>query len=305
MSDEKGTWVGIDAGGTSVRGCATRAGEIWQSQVMAEADGGPGAAVTLLRSLALDSLAVRSLVAGITKITRTDVRKQWEDALAGLFPRTVVQVVPDYVIAFHGAIASGVGVAAVAGTGSVVYGESAAGAALRVGGRGWEYGDEGSGAWLTTEIVRRTLRSLDGLEPQTSLTGAVCSYLHTDDPARLGEAARNQAQADGRGFLVPLLHEQALAGNPDAINLFVGAGGWLAVTSGVALRRLGFAPDAPATVATVGGLWEVGDLLREPFTRVLRRRFPHADVVAAKDTPVAGALRMAQRIGNPSLPAVH
>lgn len=240
---------------------------------------------------------VNGVCAGITKFSRAHVAEAWEAELARLFPLAIRRVVvPDYVVAFHGAIAGGAGVAVVAGTGSVVYGENGRGGAVRVGGRGWEFGDEGSGAHLTADAMRRTLRALDGLAPPTPLTRAVCDFLQTDDPAALAETARTRATENGRGFLVPLALALARSGDDEARNLFVGAAGWLAAYARAALTQLGFDEPSPVAVATIGGMWEAGDLLIDPFTRVLQRAFPHAHIAPAKDEPVVGALRLAARL---------
>jgi len=289
------TYIGIDAGGTSVR---LIAGDLPPLEARAADDGGPEpleALVPRWRALRPERPGEEAVCvcAGITKITRGDMQARWEAALARHFGAGRCLVVPDYVSAFHGAIPGGVGVAVVAGTGSVVYGENAAGEALRAGGRGWEYGDEGSGAHLTAEMVRRTLRTLDGLTEPTSLTEAVCSALETADPAALGQAARLRAAAEGRGFLVPLALERARNGDQEARDLFTGAAGWLAAYARAAVTRLGLADAPEVPVATVGGLWEAGELLTVPFAKVLTRWVPGAYVRAPDAAPVVGSARLA------------
>jgi N-acetylglucosamine kinase-like BadF-type ATPase len=263
----------------------------------ARPDGGPESPVALIAEAAggLPAGRVGAVCAGITKITRGDTQERWEAALSAALPRVAaVRVLPDYVIAFHGAVENGRGLAVIAGTGSVVYGEDGHGNGVRVGGRGWEFGDEGSGTWLTAEMVRRALRALDGLDAPTPLTGAVCVALGTDDPAMLGEAARTRAAAEGRGFFVPLLLERANSGDEEARNLFVGAGGWLAAQARAAAERLGIAAEPDVPVATVGGLWSAGELLLAPFENALRRRVPGARIHAPLGTPVEGAARLAR-----------
>jgi N-acetylglucosamine kinase-like BadF-type ATPase len=250
----------------------------------------------LLRSADFDREQVVSVAAGITKVSRAGVVLRWETILRSLFPNAAVHVVPDYQIAFHGAVPGGVGVGALAGTGSVMYGESAAGATVRVGGRGWEYGDEGSGAWLTTEAIRRTIRCLDGMEPMSDLCRVICRHLgEPDDAGRLGAAARRETQSLGRGFLVPLLAEQAKQGDAEAVNLFVGAAGWLGAQVRTTLRRLEFDSGSPVTIARMGGLWDVGPLLTEPFANVMARWYPGAQIIAADAPPIVGALRLAEQ----------
>ena len=291
--------VGIDAGGTSVRiAIADRVtGAIRaQAQDAADADGGPDAALRLWNAMRVRDAAppasVASVCAGITKITRTGVRERWENALTATFPGASVRVVPDYVTAFHGAIPGGRGIIVIAGTGSVAYGEDGAGAAVRVGGRGWEYGDEGAGSHLTTEIMRRALRMLDGMAPPTPLNDALCALLATRDPAALGEIARQRSEIEGRGFLIPFLLRRAHEGDPEAINLFTGAAGWLAALVRAVHARLGFAPTDPISLSPLGGLWEAGDLIRLPFQHLLTRWLPAATLSPPDAPAVIGATRL-------------
>lgn len=304
VQEENGGYVvGIDAGGTSVRVAVARGGTIaGEARGAAAEDGGAGTLAPLVARALADATVAPALVggvcAGITKVSRSGVRASWLAELGALFPHLPfdsLHVVPDFVIAFHGAVPAGPGVAVIAGTGSVVYAEDGGGNGVRVGGRGWEFGDEGSGAWLTAEAVRRTLRALDGLEEPSPLTESVSAALGTRDAGELGEAARRQGASDGRGFLVPLLLEYARSGDAEAANLFVGAGGWLAAYVRAAQRRLSLPPDAPITVATVGGLWEAGELLAGPFRTVIARWLPNAVVNPPAAAPVVGAVRLAAR----------
>ncbi len=290
--------VGIDAGGTNIRIAASNSEDPLQPSsplvVAAAEDGGPEPLRVLSEWALIDPARAVSVAAGITKVSRAGVVQRWETALQNLFPNAVVQVVPDFQIAFHGAVPGGVGVAALAGTGTVLYGENASGESVRVGGRGWEYGDEGSGTWLTTEVLRRTIRAMDGIEPLTPLCRAACERLgETEDAGRLAEAARRESEKRGRGFLVPLILQMSEAGDVEAINLFIGAAGWIAAQTRTALTRLKFENDSAMTIARVGGLWDVGSLLTEPFAEVIGRWYPRAVIAPEDAPPITGALRLA------------
>ena len=285
--------LGIDAGGTQLRAVVFdprehRVVERWN--LAAAPDGGPEPLRDLLVTY---QASLHSVCAGITKISRGEVCRHWETVLAGWFPSAVVRVVPDFVIAFHGAVPDACGALVVAGTGSVVYAENGTGSAVRVGGRGWEYGDEGSGAHMTAELVRRAVRACDGLAEKTALTRQVCQELGTSEAGALAEAARRQCDAAGRGFLVPFVLERARAGDTEAISLFVGAAGWLARLVRTAHTRLGADTDKPFSVATVGGLWEAGDLLVQPFLHVLTRAIPKVKWEKASLSPCDGAIKLA------------
>lgn len=293
--------IGVDAGGTSLRVRVVQ-GEKTRGYATGAADpeGGPEPLGYIVQGALAEAGAgyeeVRAICAGITKVSRPGVRAGWEAALARFFahlPDTTRRVEPDFVTAFHGAVPNGIGIAVIAGTGSVVYGEDGTGQGTRVGGRGWEFGDEGSGAFLTTEAVRRALRALDGLEKPSPLTAIVVQELGTDEPAVLAQVARERAVAEGRGFLVPLLLDRARTGDREARDLFVGAAGWLAAYVRATHGRLQL--EAPVTVATIGGIWEAGELITEPFATVLRRWVSEIRVVTPDSDPAMGAARLAAR----------
>ena len=243
------------------------------------------------------AFAVSSVCAGIAKYTRPGVVAAWQTVLSARFPGAIITVVPDYEIAFHACLPEGNGVCTVAGTGSVAYGENAqTGSVVRVGGRGWEWGDEGSGTWLSTEMVRRTLRALDGQAPATALTRRVCAELRTNDAAVLAQTAREMATNVTRGFLMPYLRLLYEDGDAEARGLLVGAGGWLASLGAAAARQLGFDPQNPVTFARAGGVWEAGGAtVGEAFALAVRRQFPGAVFVRDAPAPVTGAIHLAHK----------
>jgi N-acetylglucosamine kinase-like BadF-type ATPase len=253
------------------------------------------AALQALEAGANVGIDVAAVCAGITKVSRTGILTAWETALAVALPQAARRVVPDYVTAFHGALPGGIGVVVASGTGSVVYGENGTGGTVRIGGRGWEFGDEGSGAWLTTEVIRRTVRACDGLQPASPLTEAVCKALGTQEAGAFAEAARRSAAEYGRGFLTPLALALARTGNVEAANLFVGSAGWLSLLARTALRKLEIPERAAVSVAVVGGMWEAGNLLLIPFTDILHRHQPNAVITPGDAPPLRGAIRLACR----------
>lgn len=292
--------LGIDAGGTQLRALIfdpIHQRIVERLELAAASDGGPEPLGPLLSG---KHDTIDSICAGITKVSRGEVKAHWERALQSWFPQAAVQVLPDFVIAFHGALPSQAGIMVVAGTGSVVYGEDGFGKSVRVGGRGWEYGDEGSGAHLTETLLRRSLRACDGLGSRTPLILQVCEALGTTEAGALAETARQRARLEGRGFLVPLVLAQAQAGQLEAQELFVGEAGWLARLVRAAHTQMQLSTEAPFAVTTVGGLWEAGSLLREPFEQVLRRWLPQLQFPLPVATPVEGAVWLAARAAPPN-----
>ncbi len=297
--------VGIDAGGTHVRlaFADARTGEpVGETLLIVAAPSGEPP-TQLVPDSPESHRRVVAVCAGVAKYTRPGVVDEWDRFLRARFPDALPRIVPDYEIAFHAGMGQS-GVVVVAGTGSVAYGENAAtGEKMRVGGRGWEWGDEGSGAWLSTEMVRRTLRALDGQAHVSALTRAVCAELGTNDPAQLAAEARARAGADGgagRGFLLPLLSRSLGGGDTEARDLFTGAGGWLASLAVATATRLRFGADGvgdPVTFGAAGGVWRAGgDVTATAFRTAVTRRFPAVIFRFDTPAPVFGAVRIALRM---------
>src|SRR6202167_1231431 len=82
-------------------------------------------------------------------------------------------VVNDVVAAWATATGGGPGVAAIAGTGSHVFGVHLDGGetrAWRAGGWGHALGDEGSGYWLGVQSIKAALRDREASGPATAIT---------------------------------------------------------------------------------------------------------------------------------------
>ena len=231
------------------------------------------------------------VIAGITKITRPGVVDVWNHALKRHFPRSHYTIVPDYELAAAAAIDGDGAVMVLAGTGSLacVFDQSTL---VRIGGRGWEYGDEGSGAFITTEAVRRCIRALDGMLPRSPLLDSLISLARTSDAGAFATWARGEAEIHGRGFLVPNIAEAAAASDSDAINLLHGAGGWLARLAHTAHTRVSTRTDV-IVVRAVGGLWNTGPYIKDATITALKKWFDTVEFSYFDGSHLAGGKRLA------------
>src|SRR5207302_4816203 len=91
------------------------------------------------------------------------------EILAGILRTPNLIVTNDAVIALAGATASGQGIIAIAGTGSIAFGRNASGRTARAGGWGYIFGDEGSGFDIVRQALRAALRMEEGWGPATRL----------------------------------------------------------------------------------------------------------------------------------------
>jgi glucosamine kinase len=115
-----------------------------------------------------------------------------------------------------GAHAGADGGVIVIGTGTIGWAEIE-GRHHRIGGWGWPVSDEGSGAWLGTEALRRALWAHDGRIRWTPLLESLFKSFHSDPH----EIVRRSAEASPRDFaaLAPRVVEHAGRGDEIAVEL--------------------------------------------------------------------------------------
>lgn len=160
-------------------------------------------------------------------------------------PFAVLEVTGDAVIACLGAFGGADGAIVIVGTGSAGFG-LVAGREITAGGWGFEVSDHGSGAWIGRRALEQAVLGWDGLADAGALGPAVLARFG-GSPAQVVGWAGTARPAD-YAALVPVVLEQAAAGDPAAVALLAEAGGHVA---GV-LRRL---RDLGAPrLALVGGL---------------------------------------------------
>jgi glucosamine kinase len=174
----------------------------------------------------------------------------------------------------------------VVGTGTVGWGVLG-GRHYRVGGWGFPVSDEGSGAWLGCEAVRRTLWAYDGRTPWTALLGDVFAEFQSDPHA----IVRWMGTARPRDFarLAPLVLRSAQQSDPVGCELMRIAAGYVDALA----ARLG-ALGVPR-LALTGGLSSSLAPWLSPETR--------QQLVPAAADALAGALRLAQAQVQPAMHA--
>lgn len=168
------------------------------------------------------------------------------------------------------------GAVVIIGTGSIGWG-IVDGRRHRVGGWGAAVSDEGSGAWLGREAIRRVLWAHDGRSEWTPLLDCVFARFGRDPHA----VVRWSATAAPRdyGDIAPLVIAEAARGDAAAIELAHLAAGHIGFLIG-RLDRIG-----TPRIALVGGLAAA----IEPYLPVATRR----RLVAPLGDALAGALRIA------------
>jgi glucosamine kinase len=283
--------LGVDAGGSR---CRARLADL-QGRILGE---GQGQAANVLSDPAGSWCSIRHSIhaafcaAGLAASSFGDIAAAL--GLAGLDParpeapadwplsafRACI-IETDAYVAQQGAFDGGDGAILIVGTGAVgllVRG----GERTIVGGYGAAVSDEGSGAWIGREAVRRALWTFDGRQP--------CSFLATQILDQVGRppAAQtwaNVARPADYAALTPVVFAAADAGDPHAAEIIQDAAGHL---HHILLR---LADAGAREVCLMGGL---GAVLR-PWLRNAA-----VEIVEPRGTALDGALRLARQLARTS-----
>ena len=297
--------IGADVGGSK-----TAVGISEDGEVLARAEG-PGAAVRPGRALAsagliaevvrraLAARALRSgdvLLVGAAGAGRDPERSELAKALRSEALAIRVEVTTDVELALAGAFETGPGIVVSAGTGSIAVGRDGDGTRRRIGGYGWQMGDEGSGYAMGRAALGAVSRAHDGRSPRTLLTDRVLAAARCpgfDDLVRWAAGASPAEIAS----LAPHVLEVAVDGDPLAQGIADYAARELSQLA-ICLRPQ-LQVQEPVGVALTGGLLAVD----RPLRRAVVTRLAEEPGLAPLDAPVdavVGALRLA-RASLPSL----
>lgn len=235
-----------------------------------------------------------ALVVGAAGAARESERAALEAALSASGIATRVQVTTDAAIALQSAFGQKAGIVVLAGTGAIAVGRAAArGATHRVGGWGWQFGDEGSGYALARAALAAVTRAADGRGPDTRLTQDCLKARGVTTVEDLLAWARG-ASPDQIAALAPMVCDAtARAGDPVAETLVETAARELSYHVDVLLARLG---PHQTPVALAGGLLHERSPVRAKLVTLLSQRTPPVTIAEATVDPAAGALALASRL---------
>ncbi len=222
-----------------------------------------------------EALAAAIIEAGVA--VRVDVRGDIETALAAAF-------------------GAGPGVLINAGTGSIAYARGPTGELYRVGGYGWQLGDEGGGYWLGRRALAAAGRAQDGLEEASTLLERLLVALGLQDFDDLIRWTATATPAQVAALAPHVLHA-ARDGETVAQRAVNEAAGELAQLVGALMRH--FPGNDAVPLATTGGLLRPGSPLLAAFQARLKADAPRARFAANGGEPVdasLGALRLAAQL---------
>jgi N-acetylglucosamine kinase-like BadF-type ATPase len=222
-------------------------------------------------------------------------------------------VVNDVVAAWATATGGGPGVAAIAGTGSNVFGVGLGGPgadvrAWRAGGWGHLLGDEGSGYWLGVQSIKAALRHREGSGPATALSEALLAFF--GEPSVEAVAACVYSRPLTKGEIAAFAIETAkLAERGDRVarELYERGAGELGQQIAAVIRQTGLASSSAGSpdpggggegsfpVGLIGSAFKAGRVFVEPLARCIFECAPRARVHTVEMAPVGGSLLLAAR----------
>ncbi len=284
--------VGADVGGSKTAVAVAKGDEVVMRAT------GPGAAVRpgrALQSAATISEVVRRALAGAGAL-RADVLvvgaagagRQPEQSELGRALRSEdiagrVVVVTDIEIALVAAFDDGPGIVVSAGTGSIAVGRDRKGALSRMGGYGWQMGDEGSGYAIGRAALGAVSRARDGRSPSTPLQHRVLAATRSTTFDELVSWAATASPAEVAA-LAPHVLEVAAAGDVVARGILDYAARELSQLA-ICLQPLLGERDR-VSVALAGGLLEPG----APLRGVVLAKLGEHEGFTVVDTPIDAAL---------------
>jgi len=294
--------IGVDVGGTK-----TAAGVSDGTEILARAEG-PGAAVRPGRALVSAGViaeVVRQALAAAGRLTgdvlyvgaagagREPERDELRKALRSENLATTVAVATDIEIALAAAFDEGPGIVVSAGTGSVAVGRDRTGARHRIGGYGWQMGDEGSGYAIGRAALGAVSRAADGRSPRTALSERLLAATRSEKFDDLVRWAAGASPAEVAA-LAPQVLAIADTGDPLAQGIADYAARELTQLAVCLLPVMNV--DPPVPVAVTGGLLGNDGPLRRSVVARLREEPRLAPVEGPVDA-VLGAVRLAATVG--------
>jgi len=295
-----GLLVGADVGGTKTTVAVSEAGQIIARAI------GPGAALRPGRALASSAtiaelvrralgdagrLTADVLVVGAAGAGREPERGELHAALRSEGVAKFIAVTTDVEIALVAAFGDGSGIVVSAGTGSIAVARDHDGVLHRLGGYGWQMGDEGSGYSIGRAALGAASRARDGRSPATALEQRLLEAARCGDFDALVRWAAAATPGEVAS-LAPHVLEVAAAGDPVAQGIADYAARELSLLALLLAERLH--DDGPTPVALTGGLLETIPTLRRAVLAKLADQ-PLLRPLGEPVDAVLGAIALAAR----------
>ncbi len=200
-------------------------------------------------------------------------------------------VTSDVVTSYVGALGVSSGVVIAVGTGSVILAVGNDGSPHPVDGSGPLCADRGSGYDIGRKGLDSALRVADGMRGSAALHAQAVEIFGGPEAA-MGKIYSSQNPAKIIASFSRAVATAADFGDAIALEIWEEAARDLAEGAVAAARAAGLL-GAPFPVATAGGLFQAGAVLREPLARELSRLAPEASLREGEGGAILGGIRLA------------
>jgi N-acetylglucosamine kinase-like BadF-type ATPase len=203
-------------------------------------------------------------------------------------PKNIV-VCSDCTIALVGGIGHPIGIAVIAGTGSIIFGQNCQGKTKRVGGWGYILGDEGSGYDIAIRGLQAALRYYDGRGNDTTLAENFQIHLGLKNLEELVEIIyRRDWGVKEIAALSLIVDRAAAAGDRVADDIINNAVLELTLATKTAISEL-FNQTEEFEIVTIGGVWGGEANCRGRFEAAISAIAPLAKIILPRHEPAFGA----------------
>ena len=293
--------IGVDGGGTKTLALAEEVNGEWRGRGTAGPSNpyavGFETACARIEAAVVEALGENELAAlclGLAGAGRRDDVEQFAAWARTRFPGVPLKVGSDAEVLLAAGAPTGAALALVCGTGSIVYGRTAQGESIRVGGWGYLFGDEGSGFAIGAAALRVVMQAFDRRGPPTLLTGLILSRRNLKSPADLvrsiygAESARTEIAG-----LAEVVERAAAERDAPSISILNEAAYELAESVRAVYRRVG---DIPVPLILSGSLILRGATLSAAFRRACEMLEMTFTEIIEVPEPAAGAVVLAREL---------
>ena len=234
---------------------------------------------------------------GLAGGRRSDIRNRVRERFVELFRVRKTSIMTDADIALYGTTLGKLGVAVIAGTGSVCLGINARGEKAIAGGWGPIAGDEGGGRGIAEQALHAIAKASDGRGPATKLSERAAEYFRASNVENLIGAIYAPKMDNSRiaGFAKHVV-ETALEGDKIAIEIIEDAGHELGTAVVAVVRKLKLQKSS-FPIGCVGSVFKAGKLLTDPMNELILAVAPKASLADPQIPPSHAAALMAMMNG--------
>lgn len=296
--------LGVDGGGTSTSAIVARTDSDGDSEFIARGFSGPSNPHSVGWDAALVSISEAvnqaAQTAGVSRFDsgcfsiagcgRATEQARLMDWLEQRDIADTMVAVDDGHAVLRAGTPGGVGIAVIAGTGSLVFGRNQSGHAVRAGGWGYLLGDEGSGFAIGLDALKAVAAATDGVGAPTQLSDLVltaCDLQDSSDviPWLYGGTIDRAAVA----ALAPIVFEAATDRDEVALSILWRQLHGLERQIRTVANRLNLS-DSEYHIALAGGVLTGSELYRSRLLAELQIPFDRMGIV---DEPAQGAALIA------------